>query len=267
MQTTVHVVFREPFMIRTHFTEEQIQAKRAAIKKAVLGDTSEHLTKPDVGIIQKLVEQHDSLFFGDLFKENNINFEIKASSQMTCAGGKISYSKQLKYLSSPEERLEYLNKRNCSFTLTLSGTVICSSFNKPGSTRFEALSFIVEHELIHAIDSILHGHSGHGANFQRLAKSFFGHTDYHHEIGKTAISEQTDEELEREFAACAKKAGVSKEIFGVVFKCRGREIKVIGINTKRSKYPFTGIDQYGKNWKLSRNQVQQAHAQQIVNNN
>lgn len=264
-------------MIRTHYTEEQISEKRAAIKKAVLNNTSEHLTRIDCNMVRSLIRQYDRLFFGDLFKENNINFEIKASNQMTSVGGKIGYRRQLRYLSSPEERLEYLNKRNPSFALTLSGAVICSNFSKPGSTekvngltatsRFEALSFIVEHELIHAIDSILHGHSGHGANFQRLAKSFFGHTDYHHEIGKTAISEQTDEELEREFAACAKRAGVSEEIFGVVLKWKGHEIKVIGINTKRSKYPFTGVDQYGKNWKLSRNQVQQAYTQQIANNN
>lgn len=29
-------------------------------------------------------------------------------------------------------------------------------------------------------------------------------------------------------------------------------IKIIAINTKRSKYPFTGIDQNGKSWKLTR---------------
>ncbi len=258
-------------MIRTNYNPEQILAKREAIKAAVLGNASEQLSRPSNLLLTALISEYDKKFFKGFFKTNNISFSSHWSDKMTSAGGRIRFKGVLRDFLTTEERIGYIQKSGFSFTMTLSSYHILRNFSSPDSTevvngltahsRYEALCFIVEHELIHAFEVVLTGKSGHGAFFQRLAHSFFGHTAYHHEIGKLKAEDTDSEELREKFAACSARVGVPADVFGACFYCKGSAIKIVSINTKRPKYPFTGIDQNGKIWKLTKYQALSATKQ------
>ena len=79
-------------MIRTNFNHEQISAKRAAIKSAVLGQASEQLSRPSNLLLTALIAEYDKKFFNNLFKDNNISFSAQWSTHMTSSGGKINNS-------------------------------------------------------------------------------------------------------------------------------------------------------------------------------
>ena len=134
--------------------------------------------------LQKMFQMYDRMFFGDkldqIMKQKNTQLTVEFSDRLTKTGGKCS-------------------NNGCHYTIKLSQPIITGTFRKGEKlhmanglecyNRLECLMNIFEHELIHFVIGITHGHiekdavyGSHGEYFKQLVKVYFGHTAYKHAL-------------------------------------------------------------------------------------
>jgi hypothetical protein len=247
--------------MRTRFSQEQIDNKREAIREKMMNGFPSFSLKDD-RIITRAIRGYDEHFLGGLLKKNSLKFEVEFSSKLTSAGAKIMLRGFARFEGNTvEDRIAIVKNSKRAFLIKVSSHHLASvEIGRPqklnGITtddRCTAVQLLVEHELCHFIETILTGSTGHGAAFQSLASSMFGHSGYHHEMG---ADEVTDENRSKEkFVTYCSKFGLSPEYHGQTYVAGANHIKIVSIDPKRKKYPVIGIDQNGRRWKLTAFQI------------
>ena len=174
------------YPVTTNYTEDMIEYTRHNIHRTIsllsLNENPNFQSPPD--ILMNLFDSYDSSFFQKALKQimitKNITLNIEYSEKMTKTGG-------------------HCEKNGCIYTIRISAPVIMNTFRNGerahpanGSQcydRLECLMNIFEHELIHFVIGITHGHvkkdpiyGSHGLFFQQLAMAYFGHTEFTHSL-------------------------------------------------------------------------------------
>jgi len=135
-------------------------------------------------ILEHLFQLYDEVFFANqitqLIAEKSIELTFCYNNKMTKTGGRCS-KYQNKYKISISQQIilnTFKNNEKCH----ISNGLECYN-------RLECLMNIFEHELIHFIIQILHGHikgdpiyKSHGKYFRKLVYAYFGHTETKHSL-------------------------------------------------------------------------------------
>ena len=135
-------------------------------------------------ILQSLFKLYDEYFFNnqisEIMEEKNITLKFAYNSRLTSVAGRC-------------------DRDGCKYDIYLSTPIILGTFNKDEKihhtgglqckNRLECLMIVFEHELIHFVIGIVHGHwkkdkiyKSHGLFFQDLSNAYFGHTEYYHRL-------------------------------------------------------------------------------------
>jgi hypothetical protein len=171
----------------TRLPDEEVATRTARIAAGLLGD-SPYLREPNFTSfhpddLERLFDSYDRLFFGGLCRsslgERPLHFRL--ASRMTRTGGtttrfrrreppfdvwfEIAVSTPLLFQSFRDvDRPIVVNGRECRH-------------------RLDALQRIMEHELIHLVETLIWDESQcSAARFQSIAGRFFGHTDHRHHL-------------------------------------------------------------------------------------
>ena len=160
------------------------QSIHDAITKTYLGGNANFEQIPN--ILQVVFQMYDQMFFGnrlsEIMRQNNINLTLTYGNKLTKTGG-------------------YCDRQGCNYTIKLSQPIILGTFRHGEKShtanglqcndRLECLLNVFEHELIHFIIGITHGHvkkdpvyKSHGNYFQQLVRAYFGHTEYKHALNQ-----------------------------------------------------------------------------------
>jgi hypothetical protein len=255
-------------MIKTNFSEEEILDNRIAIKDEFLKTfnlNSEHLqnTKNSAMYLQCLFHLYDKYFFHHFFDNHNIQTTFRFSNKMTSSAGCVSY---VRYA----DMLDYYSKNPLKFKF--SAYYIFRNFSYKGSTevvngitafsRLEVLMYVMEHEIMHVIDRILYGKSGHNYRFKKLCYNCFRHTEIFHSISNDdflrediAANISESDNIKKIFEKNAKKIEISKDWFGKKMKINNTIYTIFKINPRNYKYPIIAKSKTGKMFKLSKRQT------------
>lgn len=135
-------------------------------------------------ILNKLFHLYDQEFFNNritkIIEEKNIKLDFCYNEKMTKTGGRCSKHKDEYKISISQQIIlnTFKNGEKCH----ISNGLECSN-------RLECLMNIFEHELIHFIIQITHGHikadpiyKSHGKLFKQLVYTYFGHTETKHSL-------------------------------------------------------------------------------------
>ena len=132
----------------------------------------------------RLIHLMDDAFFGSrvlpIAKAEGIDF--KFSSRMTSAAGKLVTHYPGRSKDEPRK-----------FDLILSSTLLFQTFEdverpvmvtgRQCADRLEAMQRVAEHEMTHLIEMMIWNDGNcNQSRFQSIAKAFFGHTDYQHDL-------------------------------------------------------------------------------------
>ena len=134
--------------------------------------------------VSRMIRMYDDRFFGGqiLSAASSEGISFQLSSRMTSVGGKL-------VTQYPDG--DYEGRR--SFELVLSSTLLFQTFedvSRPIEVagclchdRLEAMQRIAEHEFVHLIEMLIWNDGNCSeARFQSIAKRYFGHTDYQHNL-------------------------------------------------------------------------------------
>ena len=117
--------------------------------------------------------------YNDLFLNGYLNpmdIDVTLSSRLTSSAGKFLYTRGLfGRIKRAEIRMssDYLLRLN-EGPFELNGLTV--------STPQEAFLLVFEHELCHALETMLYGKTGHSSRFMALANGLFGHTATRHKL-------------------------------------------------------------------------------------
>lgn len=202
---------------------------------------------------RELFRLYDELFFESKLKtylnEQNIIF-IKFSDKMTSAAG----SCQRKNSKDPRCRQNNIN----IYTIKLSRPLLNSVFSSPNQietnaglqcyNRLECLQLTFEHELIHLYLRLqdLEDIRSHGKEFQQLATSLFGHTDFRHTIGR-GLEEDPKVYIEKVLKYL--RPGMYVDVYDPKTK-NIEKYEVIEINKKSNTKRFVGQKNIGKTFRI-----------------
>ncbi len=134
--------------------------------------------------VARMIRMYDDRFFGGRIipaaSAEGLTFGL--SSRMTRVAGKL-------VTHYPEGNHHGRRK----FELVLSSTLLFQTFEdvdrpvevtgRPCQDRLEAMQRVAEHELVHLVEMLLwNDGSCSQARFQSIARRYFGHTDYQHDL-------------------------------------------------------------------------------------
>ena len=124
--------------------------------------------------LHAMLELYDELFTNRCL--TSMGIKVTLSSRLTSSAGKFVYVRGMfGRIKQAEIRM------SSDFLLRLSE----GPFELNGlsvSTPQEAFLIVFEHELCHALETMLYGQTGHSARFMALAKGLFGHTATRHKL-------------------------------------------------------------------------------------
>lgn len=166
---------------------EQIATRTAEIATTLLGE-SRYLREPNFTAfhpddLARLFDEYDRLFFDCLCRPclgmTPLNFRL--APRMTRTGGTTT---RFRRREPPFD---------VWFEIAVSSTLLFQSFHdierpivvngRECRHRLDALQRIMEHELIHLIETLIWDNSQcSAARFQSIAARFFGHTDHRHRL-------------------------------------------------------------------------------------
>ena len=147
-----------------------------------LGNNSNFETMPQ--ILEQLFALYDQLFFRnqltEIINKDKIQLNLGYSDKLTRTGG-------------------YCDRKGCVYSIRLSQPIMLGTFRKGEKShsanglqcynRLACLMNVFEHELVHFVVEITHGHvkrdtiyKSHGLYFQQLVQAYFGHTEFKHAL-------------------------------------------------------------------------------------
>ena len=121
-----------------------------------------------------MLELYNNLFLNNCL--DRMTIAVTLSSRLTSSAGKFLYVKDpFGHIKLSEIRMssDYLLRlRHGPFELN--GLTV--------STPQEAFLIVFEHELCHALETLLYKNTGHSSRFMALANGIFGHTETRHKL-------------------------------------------------------------------------------------
>lgn len=130
--------------------------------------------KPET--LQDMLGLYDRHFFSGLLADKLPDLSVTLSSRMTSSAGKFICTR------GPFRRIKHAEIRMSSdFLFRLQE----GPFELNGlsvNTPQEAFLIVFEHELCHAIETVVFGETGHSSRFMSLANGLFGHTAARHRL-------------------------------------------------------------------------------------
>ncbi len=185
-------------------TKEIMQLREEIME---MTDIPKNFKRFHISKIQEIVEYYDSICFNNEILSNSIVTIQSATKRMTRCAGNI--------------RGRYLGDSNYKydFTIQFSPVVFQNAFSRFTShivngietfSRLEALLLVLEHELIHALEHLRYGKTGHGKNFKRLAKKYFNHTGVYHALPTKGSIEYEERMMRDRLVANASKKSIEK---------------------------------------------------------
>jgi len=158
--------------------QEDIADKRAAILAKLLAIDKGFCHIPVQSIspesLRYLFHAYNQSFLGGWLERMPI--QVTLSSRLTSSAGKFIFVRgAFGRIKQAEIRMssDYLLRLGHG-PFELNGLAV--------STPQEAFLLVFEHELCHAIETMLYGKTGHSASFISLAKGLFGHTGTRHKL-------------------------------------------------------------------------------------
>jgi hypothetical protein len=203
------------YPVTSSYTPGYIDYLRQSIHDAI---TENYLGgNPNFNVIPDILEQmytiYDQMFFDSqlsgITTKNNVNLTLQFSDKLTKTGGSC-------------------DKKRCVYIIKISQPIILDTFKHGESfhisnglkcyDRLECLMNVFEHELMHFVVGITHGHvskdpiyKAHGLYFQQLVRSYFGHTKFHHELihtgRNTEITGKKEDFSEHDYVTYRSKKG------------------------------------------------------------
>lgn len=159
---------------------EEIRRRRSEILTCLLTMDNGFASIPAKNVkdatLQKMLEAYDSCFFGGFFSMRNLRIAVNLSSRLTSSAGKfVCIRGAFGRIKNMEIRLssDYLYRLNQG-PFQLNGLSV--------TMPQEAFLVVFEHELCHAMETILYGKTGHSSRFLSLANGLFGHTATRHSL-------------------------------------------------------------------------------------
>lgn len=157
---------------------ETIAHQRAIILGRLLAADEAFCRIPVQGISQdsldQMLELYDSMFFGGYLRQ--LNVIVTLSSRLTSAAGKFLF------VRGAFGRIKHAEIRMSSdFLMRLDQ----GPFELNGlsvATPQEAFLLVFEHELCHALETLMDGRTSHSSRFLTLANGLFGHTATRHKL-------------------------------------------------------------------------------------
>lgn len=126
--------------------------------------------------LEHMLELYDALFLSGMLVQKLPKLHVTLSSRMTSSAGKFVCVK------GPFGRIREAEIRMSSdFLLRLEIGPFELNGLSAGSAQ-EAFLIVFEHELCHALETVLYGKTGHSARFLSLANGLFGHTTTRHHL-------------------------------------------------------------------------------------
>lgn len=126
--------------------------------------------------LQSMLEAYDISFLNGYLSKRKLRIDVSLSSRLTSSAGKfVCMRGAFGRINSMEIRLssDYLLRLNQG-PFYLNGLSV--------STPQEAFLVVFEHELCHALETVLYGKTGHSSRFLSLAHGLFGHTATRHSL-------------------------------------------------------------------------------------
>lgn len=126
--------------------------------------------------LERMLRDYDKLFFSGALSHAFPGLRVTLSARLTSAAGKFVY---VSAPGKPPAQTEIRMSSDFLFRLNK------GPFNLNGlcvATPQEAFLVVFEHELCHAAQLALDGHTGHDAHFRALARGLFGHTETRHAL-------------------------------------------------------------------------------------
>lgn len=159
---------------------EDIQKKRASILYKLLAYDAGFCSIPVISIrketLQLLLSQYDELFLQGYLGRKLSNLQVTISMRLTSSAGKfICIRGAFGRIKQAEIRMsgDFLLRLNQG-PFQLNGLL--------AATPQEAFLMVFEHELCHALETLLYGKTGHSIRFLALAGGLFGHTATRHSL-------------------------------------------------------------------------------------
>ncbi|KAA5540440.1 hypothetical protein FYK55_20735 [Roseiconus nitratireducens] len=159
----------------------EIHEQMLMTSRSIDGPNFRKIGRDDVA---RMIRMYDDRYFGGKIlptaTAEGVSFGI--SSRMTSVAGKL-------VTQYPEGKYDGIR----SFELVLSSTLLFQTFedvSRPVEVagclcrdRLEAMQRIAEHELVHLVEMLIWNDGNCSeARFQSIAKRYFGHTDYQHNL-------------------------------------------------------------------------------------
>ena len=161
--------------------QKRIHAEMLSLSRTIDQPNFQKVGRDD---LVRLIHLMDDAFFGSrvlpIAKAEGLNF--KFSSRMTSAAGKLVTHYPNGSRDAPRK-----------FELILSSTLLFQTFEdvkrpvlvtgRRCVDRLEAMQRVAEHEMTHLIEMMIWNDGNCSqSRFQSIARSFFGHTDYQHDL-------------------------------------------------------------------------------------
>lgn len=170
------------------FSRDQIESRQAEIFNNTLmlsqSIDSPNFTRVSAADVQRMIAMYDERFFdGQILPAASAEgLKFSLSSRMTSAAGKL-------VTSYPDGTA----KGRREFELMLSSTLLFQTFEdvhrpvevtgRRCENRLQAMQRVAEHEFVHLIEMLIWNDGNCSeARFQSIAKRYFGHTDYQHDL-------------------------------------------------------------------------------------
>ena len=205
--------------------------------------------------VSLLIKLYDKLFFNGLLdkllskQDGMLNVEFSKATRVAGSCGKTGCDITIKIAVGILQGL-FLNPSVKDYT---NSGLKC--FN-----RLECLQLTIEHELIHALieltpDVSRRGrtnphdkiYSAHGQLFQDLARAYFGHTDFRHELGK-----EKDDTLE---VLHANNLKIGERVFYTNKEKKRQYGRIIKLNPKKA---IVKLEDDGRDWNIYYGTLQRA---------
>ena len=158
--------------------QKVIAHRRAIILSRLLAADEAFCGIPVRGISQSSLEMMLSLY-EEMFLEHclrPLRLSLTLSSRLTSSAGKFVF------VRGPFGRIKHAEIRLSSDFLTRLDQGPFELNGLSVATPQEAFLLVFEHELCHAIETLLYGQTGHSQRFLSLAYGLFGHTATRHKL-------------------------------------------------------------------------------------
>lgn len=160
--------------------DSRILILRRQILRDVCSSDAGFSTRPVSSIkhetLERILTLYDELFFSGFLVNKLPGIKVSLSSRMTSSAGKFIC------LRGPFRKIRQAEIRMSSdFIFRLKDGPFELNGLSADSPQ-EAFLIVFEHELCHAIETVLFGATGHSSRFMALANGLFGHTATRHRL-------------------------------------------------------------------------------------